>query len=170
MGVQKIDPHILASYSASLLSSLTTTARGNVMNDQRYRILIFDVEEDTLLTLQHTLENAGADTTITWDETEARQLVERKPFDLIIVGDHPPEIRAESILHDSSFQSARHPCLILLGHVLERDIEHFRRLGAMGVIPKRDPLRVLEQVPKHWCPETVTGCVLADARSQRVAA
>lgn len=127
------------------------------MNDQHYRILILDVEEDALLTLQHTLENAGADTTITWDETEARQLVERKPFDLIIVGDHPPEIRAESILHDSSFQGARHPCLILLGHVLERDIEHFRRLGAMGVIPKREPLRVLEQVRKHWSPETVTG-------------
>lgn len=123
------------------------------MDEQRYRVLILDADEDTLITLQHVLEDAGVDTTITWDEIEARQLLERRPFDLILLGDHPPEIKAETVLRDLNLQGAFHPCLILRETVLEGDIERFRTLGAVAVIPKRDPLRVLEQIRKHSSPE-----------------
>jgi CheY-like chemotaxis protein len=119
------------------------------MDEQRYRVLILDADEDTLITLQHVLEDAGVDTTITWDENEARQLVERTPFDLIVLGDHPPEIKADTILRDFNLHNAFHPCLILREIVFESDIEYFRQLGALAVIPKRDPTEVLEQVRKQ---------------------
>ena len=56
------------------------------MNQPRRRVLILDLDQDTLLTLQHVLEDAGVDTTVTWDETEARQLLKSSRFDLVLLG------------------------------------------------------------------------------------
>jgi DNA-binding response OmpR family regulator len=116
------------------------------------RVLILDTDPDTLITLQHALEHAEVDTTITWDEIEARRLLETTAFDLILVGDHPPELDAATILHDLSFKGASCPSLILRGIVRTKDIEYFRGLGAIGVVAKRDPLAVLEQVTKALTP------------------
>jgi len=124
------------------------------MDEQPYRVLILDSDADTLITLQHFLEDAGLDVTITWDEAEARQLVESEFFDLILLGDHPPELDAAMLLRAVSTQGASYPSLILRGNVLEKDIEQFRGLGAVGVVPKRDPFVVLEEVRKTLAPRT----------------
>lgn len=62
------------------------------------RILVLDVDERTLIRLEQVLEEAGFDTTTTWDISEALLLLERACFDLIVVGDHPPEIDAYGML------------------------------------------------------------------------
>ena len=67
------------------------------MSGQRSKVLILDWDEDTLISLQQVLEDAGVDTTFTWDEAEARKLIEDNPFDLVVVGDNPPELTAETI-------------------------------------------------------------------------
>ena len=41
------------------------------MNEQSRRVLILDIDPHTLVTLQHVLEWAEINTTITWDATEA---------------------------------------------------------------------------------------------------
>lgn len=117
------------------------------MYERLRRVLILDTDPDALITLQQVLEHAKVDTTITWDEAEARQLLAARSFDLLIVGDHPPELDAAAILHDPGFQGIR-SSLILRGTVLEKDIEYFRGLGAIDVVPKREPLVVLEQVAR----------------------
>jgi len=71
------------------------------------RVLIVDSDPDTLVTLQQVLERAKVDTTITWDETETRQLLAARSFDLLIVGDHPPELNAAEILHDLGLKGIR---------------------------------------------------------------
>jgi len=114
------------------------------MDERLRRVLIPDTDPDTLITLQRVLERAKVDTTITWDEAEARQLLAARSFDLRIVGDHPPELDAAAILHDLGLKGIR-SSLILRGTALEKDIEYFRGLGATDVVPKREPLVVLEQ-------------------------
>ncbi len=116
------------------------------------RTLILDTDPDILLMLQHVLEQANIDATVTWDEMEACQLIENAPFDLILIGDHPPELNAASILDDLSLRGTCPPVLILRGIFGEKDAEYFRRLGAIGVVPKRDAFAVLEQVKRILAP------------------
>jgi DNA-binding response OmpR family regulator len=120
--------------------------------EKRRRALLLDTDPDTLITLQHALEEADIDATVTWDETEARQLIEATPFDLILVGDHPPELNAAAILDDLSLRGTCPPVLILRGVFGEKDAEYFRRLGAIGVVPKRDAQAVLEHVTRVLAP------------------
>jgi CheY-like chemotaxis protein len=72
--------------------------------DRLPRVLILDSDPHTLITLQHALEQVEIDTTVTWDEAEACQLLETSHFDLILLGDHPPELNAAVILDDLSFR------------------------------------------------------------------
>jgi DNA-binding response OmpR family regulator len=121
------------------------------MNERPCRLLLLDFDQGILLTLQHLLEDAGFDTTITWDETEARQLLKNKFFDLVLLGDHPPEIRAETILRDSSLEGGCYACLMVPQRAPQADIEHLRDVGVISVVTKGDSLGVLEEAQKHWC-------------------
>jgi CheY-like chemotaxis protein len=116
--------------------------------DRMPRVIILDPDPHTLITLQRALENAEIDTTITWDEVEACQLLETSHFDLILIGHHPPELDAASILDDLSFRGTCPSVLILQTVVREEEVEHFRNLGAIGVAPELDPLAVLDQITK----------------------
>jgi hypothetical protein len=69
--------------------------RSNTMGKRRRRALLLDTDPDTLIMLQHALEEAAIDATVTWDEVEASQLIETTPFDLLLLGDHPPELNAQ---------------------------------------------------------------------------
>jgi len=122
------------------------------MDERLRRVLILDTDPETLIRLQHVLEQAEIDTAITWDEIEACQLVETEFFDLVVIGDHPPELDAAAILDDLSLRGSCPPVLILRPTICEKDAEHFRRLGAIGVAPKRDTLAVLDQVTKTLAP------------------
>ena len=119
---------------------------------KRRRALLLDTDPDTLITLQHALEEAGVDATVTWDKVEACQLIKTAPFDLILVEDHPPELNAVTILDDLSLRGTGPRVLILRRIVGEEDAEYFRRLGAIGVVPKRNAHAVLEQVTKALDP------------------
>jgi|SRR6516164_1718192 CheY-like chemotaxis protein len=116
------------------------------MREHKCKALILDSDPDALITLQHTLENGGVDTTITWDHGEARNLVRSMPFDVMLIGDHPPEIRAEDTVRDFRVHGASGPCLILRTTARQMDAERLRRLGVVSVVPKRDPRRVLAEV------------------------
>ena len=120
--------------------------------DRRRRALILDTDPDTLITLQHIIEEADIDATVTWDEIEAGHLIETAPFDLILIGDHPPELNAAAILDDLSSRGICPPVLVLREIFGEKDTEYFHRLGAIGVVPKREPFAVLEQVTKALAP------------------
>jgi DNA-binding response OmpR family regulator len=138
------------------------------MDERLSRVLILDTDPDTLITLQRVLEQAEVDTTITWDEAEARQLLETGLFDLLLIGDHPPELDAAAILHDLSFQGTSTKTLILGGTLHEKCVEYFCGIGAIAVVPKRDPLVVVEQVTRALASTqfetTHTRAGLAEAR------
>lgn len=120
--------------------------------NKRRRILILDTDPDILIMLQQVLEEANLDATVTWDKMEASHLVKTAPFNLILIGDHPPELNAAAILDDLSFHGACPPVLVLRNIFGKKDAEHFRRLGAIAVVAKRDPVAVLEQVTRALAP------------------
>ena len=120
--------------------------------NKRHRTLILDTDPDTLITLQHVFEEAEIDATITWDEMEACRLIDSAAFDLILIGHHPPELNAAAILDDLSLRGRCPPVFILMGIFGEKDAEYFRRLGATGVVAKKDSVAVLDQVTKALAP------------------
>ena len=137
--------------------------------DRLPRVLILDTDPHTLITLQHALEKAEIDTVITWGEAEACQLLETSRFDLILIGNHPPELDAAAIVDDFSFRGTCPSALILQAVVAERDVEYFRRLGAIGVVPKLDSLAVLDQVINALAPTQFKGQAATRSRSARAA-
>jgi CheY-like chemotaxis protein len=116
------------------------------------RVLILDTDSDTLITLQHRFQEAGLDVTLTWDEPEAWQLLGTVPFDLILIGDHRPELDAAAIIDNLSFRGICPPVLILKSTIGENDVQHFRWLGAAGVVSKRDASAVFEEVTRILAP------------------
>jgi CheY-like chemotaxis protein len=118
------------------------------MYENHFRILILDIDQDTLITLEQILEDAGFDTTTTWNQSEAEQLCERRYFDFLIVGDHPPEMDGAMVLRNVEKRGCCGACLVLCSDLRESEVKRFRALGAVAVISKQDRPSVLEQVRK----------------------
>ena len=118
------------------------------MSEHKCKALILDSDPDALIILQRALEDGGVDTTITWDDTEAQNLIRSTPFDVTLIGDHPPEISAESTVREFRRRGALSPCLILRTTARVVSGKPLQQLGVVAVVPKRDPDRVLQEVQK----------------------
>ena len=116
------------------------------MSERKCKALILDSDPDALIVLQRTLENGGVDTTITWDNAEARNLAKSTLFDVMLIGDHPPEISPDTTVRDLRLRGIISPCLILRTTAREMDTERLRRIGVIKAVSKRDPDRVLKEV------------------------
>ncbi|HMK31135.1 MAG TPA: response regulator [Terriglobales bacterium] len=120
------------------------------MEDRPSRILILDTDESALIALEHRLEDAGFDTFTTWDAAEAVRQLNRQQFELLILGDHPPELSAAEILRYFRSQGRSVRCVVWKsGMVSDSDIERFESLGASGVVPRHDHSSLLEAVRQH---------------------
>jgi CheY-like chemotaxis protein len=113
------------------------------MKQQRFRILICDTDVETLINLERMLEDAGFDTTTTWDVTDLTRCSECDFFRLLIVGDHPPQMDAEAILKDLRGKDVS--CLVLKWDVRACDIERLRSAGATAVVSRGNYASILEQ-------------------------
>jgi len=115
------------------------------MREHKCKALIPDSDPDTLIALQRTFENGSVDTTITWDNGKARNLIRSMQFDVMLIGD-PPEISAENTVRNFRVHGASGPCLILRTIAQEMTAERLQRLGVVAVLPKRDPGKIFEEV------------------------
>jgi CheY-like chemotaxis protein len=118
------------------------------MKQQRFRILICDSDVETLISIERMLEDAGFDTTTTWNLIDLARCSERDFFHLLIIGDHPPQMDAEAILKDLRGKDLRGvdvPCLVLKWDVRACDIERLRPAGAMAVVSGRNYASIVDQ-------------------------
>lgn len=115
------------------------------MTQRSFKVLIFDRDPDALITLQQILENAGMDTTITWDEAETRDFVATRKFNAILLRDYLPGLIAEKVRHDLR---KKHPCPCMVLIASKPEAEYFLRLGFL-IIDKRAPFAVPEQVQRY---------------------
>jgi CheY-like chemotaxis protein len=109
------------------------------MNVPRTRILLLDSDERNLIELQGELEDCGFDTTITWDGAEALQWLRSLPFDVLLIGDHPPEVTASELLREIQCSDITVQCVILQRGRNAFKPEYFSSLGANGVIESSTP-------------------------------
>ena len=115
----------------------------------RKRILIVDNDEDVLIALEQELEGQGFETTIEWNLPEGLETLAANEFDVLLVGDHPPDLNCERLLKLLRRQRIEIPCIVL--HSAARhpfSTEYLRFLGASGVACKWNYAEVLEEVHK----------------------
>ncbi len=117
------------------------------MKQQRTRILIRGSDAETLISLEQLPEDAGFDTTTTWDASGITRLLQAERFRLVLIGNHPPQMDAEIILR--SAQASGIPCLVLESDLRDCNLERFHSAGAMAVVPKRSHGLILKQI--HAC-------------------
>jgi CheY-like chemotaxis protein len=104
------------------------------MTTDRKRILVLASDEHFLIELDRLLEDEGLETTTTWDTGEALRLSQDRPFDLLLVGDHPPEIRASEVLRETQCGPGNTPCVVVLAAAGPFSEQYFYALGASAVI------------------------------------
>ena len=79
---------------------------------RRQRVLLLDANDDFLIEVEKLLEYHGFDTTTTWASDQATALLRSRDFDLVLIGDHPPEIDAHAWLRRIREMKCPIPCLV----------------------------------------------------------
>jgi DNA-binding response OmpR family regulator len=116
------------------------------MMTRRKCILVLGIDEQLLIDLERLLENRGFATTTTWDTDEALHLVQSHRFDLLLIGDHPPQVAASEVLRQVQSGRTSVPCIILQQKSAPFSEEYFYSLGAAGVVTSREPGEIDRQI------------------------
>lgn len=107
------------------------------MGGLRKKILILDHDERVLIDLERILEDEGFETTTTWDLREAWDRLAHREFDLLLLADHPPEVRCAEFLKTLQSRQISPSCIVLqtaARYPFER--QYLCWLGAYAVMPK----------------------------------
>jgi CheY-like chemotaxis protein len=107
------------------------------MDSSRKRILILDHDEQVLMDLESLLESAGFETTTTWDRQEALRLLNSRDFDLLLLGDHPREVKCVELLKVLQSRPSGPPCIVLhsvASYPFEE--QYLKQLGAYAIMPR----------------------------------
>jgi len=108
------------------------------------RILVFDFDESVLIALEQVLEEAGFETTTTWSIDEVFLWLQRKRFDLIVIGDHPPQIDAHDTLRRLQTSHRLTSCIVMRSaRALPSDLE---LIGLVTSVPGCTGNAILKQV------------------------
>ena len=119
------------------------------MRTQNKKILIVDSDESVLIALERVLEEQGYETTTAWELNAALKLMEDSRFDVLLVGDHPPDLNCERLLKLLRRGQLWTPCVVM--HSAARhpfSEQYLQYLGAHGVACKWNDKEVLEEVRK----------------------
>jgi CheY-like chemotaxis protein len=68
------------------------------MFSSKQNILVLDSDPQFLIALERLLEEERFSTITTWDVRQAIALLGTAHFDLLLVGDHPPEVKSAELL------------------------------------------------------------------------
>ena len=126
------------------------------MTQRRTKILIVDNDEDVLIALERALEEQGYDTTTAWTLPEGLELMAGNGFDLLLVGDHPPELNCERLLKLLRREGVKLPCVVM--HSVARhpfSEAYLRFLGASGIACKWSDEQVKLEIVRCLAPRPV---------------
>jgi DNA-binding NtrC family response regulator len=117
------------------------------MSLQKKNILVLDSDPAFLIALEHVLEEEGFNTLTTWNAWEANALLGSSRFDVLLVGEHPPEVKSGEFLNQVQVGHRRIPCIVMQSaarHPFEAQFLYAR--GAYAVTPKWNHKGIVEQV------------------------
>lgn len=117
------------------------------MRQQRKKILIVDNDESVIIALERALEEEGHETQTAWNLTEGLKLMEVTNFDMLLVGDHPPDLNCERLLKRLRQSNVWTPCVVM--HSTARhpfSVQYLQHLGAHGVACKWNEKEVVDEI------------------------
>jgi DNA-binding response OmpR family regulator len=121
--------------------------------NNRVRVLIADCHEDSLMGIEHLLENEGFDTTTAWTGKDAFRILDGYAFDLIILNEYLPDGNAETLLRAVRRRGVGTPCLIMQPSAPPMlDAACFRGLGVVDVVCKHSFGDLVGRVRAHVKP------------------
>jgi DNA-binding NtrC family response regulator len=113
----------------------------------RNRILIVDNDEKVLIALERALEQEGYDTETVWNLPEGLEALAEGGFNMLLVGDHPPELNCERVLKVLHRERVGLPVVVMHSQPRHPFAEAFvTHLGAAGVVCKWNERQVVEVV------------------------
>ncbi len=120
------------------------------MNPGRKRILVVDTDPELLINLEQILEDGGYATTTTWDTGVSLDLLDSQRFDLLLVGNHPPEIDAAQIVTRARrAQSAPH-CLVMQSRGrFPFEAEYLCHKGADAVVRRSEHAQIAQRISEY---------------------
>lgn len=114
------------------------------------RILAVDDDPQMQLGLKTSLERAGYIVTIAGDGNKALNILDEKPFDVIISDQRMPEMTGHQLLEQVQERGSRIPFIMITAHGTIDDAVKAMQLGAADFITKpfssEDLVRVIERV------------------------
>jgi len=114
---------------------------------RRPSVLVLDSEPEFLIALEHVLEEEGFSTTTTWDAREATVLLASLHFDVVLVGEHPPEVRSAELLRQLEGQQKTIPCIVVQSAArYPFEAQYLCALGVYAVISRWKHKAIVEQI------------------------
>ena len=121
----------------------TLQAAMNGQQDRQSRILIVDNDDRALSSLETLVRKEGFDTRTTWSGREALALIESRPFDVVLVDDHLPDLYHGEFLKRASRRAAQLRIIVMhTGKPLPAAVRRHKVLGAVAVVDKTDPEQI----------------------------
>jgi DNA-binding response OmpR family regulator len=118
----------------------------------RKRLLIVDNDERVLIELERILEEQGYETATAWEIPRDIKTLASSRFDLLLIGDHPPDINCERVLKLLASCPNEMPVVVLQSAARHPFSEaYLRRLGAARVVCKWNRAEVKEAVASTTC-------------------
>jgi CheY-like chemotaxis protein len=96
-----------------IVAGVLPFTQGEVGMNNRKHILIADCDEQSLIELEHLLQDEGFETTTAWSTSDTVNLLTQAQFDLLLVADHPPELNCEQVLRLRREAGAKAPLVVL---------------------------------------------------------
>lgn len=111
-----------------------------------YRVLLVDDEEELVSTLAERLEYRGFSAEYATDGTAALEMLEKSPFDVVVVDLKLPGMPGEELVTTIRSAYTGLPVLMVTGHGPGDDDDHRRPPGAFDFLMK--PVNIDELVSK----------------------
>ena len=108
------------------------------------RILILEDEPGFQLILTEHLKDAGHLVTQAWDGAEALDLIQREPFDLLLLDNRMPGITGLEFLQRARQLGIEAPAIIMTAYAEIPVVVESMRLGALDFLPK--PFRPVQSL------------------------
>lgn len=121
------------------------------MDQNCYRILIVDLDEHVLITLERLLEDAGFSTTTAWSMAEATHLLRSTCYDMIVIGDRPPEMDANKLLRQAGTQEPFPRSIVLRSTTHKSSMNQCNLLATSTIASQSNLEEIVKQVRRYSC-------------------
>jgi two-component system, sensor histidine kinase ChiS len=118
------------------------------MNGRRKRALVVDSDERMLIAVEHLLEDESVETTTSWSGVEALQILRSGEFDVLLTGDHLPDLSCEQLMREIQRSGVGAAVLVMESGAprTPSTASYFLSLGATGTVRKWHLGEILERV------------------------